>query len=243
MHIRVADKCIEVDNLYPYVEEYCKDYVTSRETETDFSFRIIQKDIEFERDRSEQEDIAEGREIRNFSDEYLETLAVYRKIAEQMPFYDTMLFHGSAVTVDGKGYLFTAKSGTGKSTHTGLWREMLGERAVMVNDDKPLIRILEDDTAMIYGTPWDGKHRLSNNISVPLMAICILERASENCIREITKAEAYTMLLQQVYRPVEPESMQKTLLLLDRMDVKFYKLFCNMDISAAELSYHTMAGG
>ncbi len=242
MHIRVADKCIEVDNLYPYVEEYCKDYVTSRETETDFSFRTTQKDIEFERNRSEQEDIAEGHEIRHFSDEYLETIAVYRKIAERMPFYDTVLFHGSAVAVDGRGYLFTAKSGTGKSTHTRLWRTMLGRRAVMVNDDKPLIRIAENGTATVYGTPWDGKHRLSYNISIPLKAICVLERASENSIREITKQEAYPMLLQQVYRPADPEALKKTLLLLDRMDVKFYKLFCNMDISAAELSYKTMAG-
>ena len=242
MFIRLADKTIEVENLYPYVEEYCKDYLIGGKANTDFSFRTTQKDVEFERDRSEQEDIAEGHEIRHFSDEYLETLAVYRKIAEQMPFYDTMLFHGSAVAVDGRGYLFTAKSGTGKSTHTGLWREQLSERAIMVNDDKPLIRIAENGTATIYGTPWDGKHRLSSNISVPLKAICILERASENSIREITKQEAYPMLLQQVYRPADPEALKNTLLLIDRMDVKFYKLYCNMNISAAELSYRTMAG-
>lgn len=243
MRIRLANKTIEVENLYPYVEEYCTDYVIGGEADTDFSFRTTQKDIEFERNRSEQEDIAEGHEIRHFSDEYLETIAVYRKIAERMPFYDTVLFHGSAVAVDGRGYLFTAKSGTGKSTHTRLWRTMLGRRAVMVNDDKPLIRIAENGTATVYGTPWDGKHRLSYNISVPLEAICVLERASENSIREIAKQEAYPMLLQQVYRPADPEALKKTLLLLDKMDVKFYKLFCNMDISAAELSYHTMAGG
>ncbi len=240
--IRLADKTIEFENLYPYVEEYCKDYVIGGEGDKDFSFCIKQKDIEFERGRSEQEDIAEGHAVRHFSDEYLETLAVYRKIAEQMPFFDTLLFHGSVVAVDGMGYLFTAKSGTGKSTHTGLWREMLGKRAVMINDDKPLIRIAKDNSATVYGTPWDGKHRLSSNISVPLKAICILERASENSIREITKQEVYAMLLQQVYRPADPEALKKTLLLLDRMNVKFYKLFCNMDISAAELSYRTMAG-
>jgi len=243
MFIRLADKTIEIKNLYPYVEEYCKDYETSGEADTDFLFRIKQKDIELERDRSEQEDIEEGREVRHFSDEYLETLAVYRKIAEQMPFYDTILFHGSAIAVDGKGYLFTAKSGTGKSTHTGLWRELLGERAVLVNDDKPLIRIMENGAATVYGTPWDGKHRLSSNISVQMKAICILERALENSIREITKKEAYPMLLQQVYRPADPGALKKTLLLLDRMDVKFYKLFCNMTISAAECAYRTMADG
>ncbi len=242
MRIRLANKTIEVENLYPYVEEYCKDYVTSREVETDFLFRVIQKDIEFERDRSEQEDIAERREIRHFSDEYLETLAVYRKIAEQMPFYDTVLFHGSVVAVNGEGYLFTAKSGTGKSTHTRLWRTMLGRRAVMVNDDKPLIRIAKDNSATVYGTPWDGKHRLSSNTSAPLKGICILRRAEENHIREITKSEAYPMLLQQVYRPADPEAMKATLLLLDRLKVKLFCLHCNMDIHAAEVAYRAMAG-
>ena len=107
-------------------------------------------------------------------DDYLETLAVCRKIAERMPEHNTFLFYGSCIAVDGAGYVFTAKSGTGKSTHTRLWRELLDNRATMVNDDKPLIRIADDD-AIIYGTPWDGKHPLSHNIAVPLKAICILE--------------------------------------------------------------------
>ena len=65
--------------------------------------------------------------MRKYSDIYLETMAVYRKIEDKLLDYDTILFHGSAVAVDGVGYLFTAKSGTGKSTHTRLWREMLSE--------------------------------------------------------------------------------------------------------------------
>ena len=111
----------------------------------------------------------------------METLAVYRKIADQMLSYDTLLFHGSVVAVDETGYLFTAKSGTGKSPHARLWREYLGERAVMVNDDKPLLQITKNGV-IAYGTPWDGKHHLSSNIAVPLKAICILTRASENHI-------------------------------------------------------------
>ena len=107
-------------------------------------------------------------------DDYLETLAVCRRIAERMPEHDTFLFYGSCIAVDGAGYVFTAKSGTGKSTHTRLWREMLGVRAVMVNDDKPLIRIA-DDGSVIYDPPWDCNHHLSHNIAVPLKAICILE--------------------------------------------------------------------
>ena len=112
----------------------------------------------------------------------------------------------------------------------------------MVNDDKPLIRVYDDETVVAYGTPWDGKHRLSSNSSVPLKGICLLERAMNNDIREITKAEGYPMLLQQTYRPSNPDALKRTLLLLDRMNVKLYRLCCNMEVSAAELSYNVMKG-
>ena len=242
MFIKLAGRTIRIETLYSYVEEYCKDYIVEKQDQADLSFWVVQEDIDFERQKSEKEDRAEGVPVRFFSDEYLETLALYRKIAERMPFFDTVLFHGSAIAVDGEGYLFTARSGTGKSTHTRLWRELLGERAVMVNDDKPLIRIGTDGNATVYGTPWDGKHRLSNHIAVPLRAVCLLERAEENSIREITKSEAYPMLLQQTYRPADREAMARTLGLIDRMGVKLYRLACNMDICAAELAYHTMGG-
>lgn len=157
--------------------------------------------------------------------------------------YGSMVFHGSVIAVDGQGYLFTAKSGTGKSTHTRLWRELLGEKAVMVNDDKPILHVT-DDGVTAYGTPYNGKHRLGNDISVPLKAICILQRAEENHIEPISKSEAYAMLLQQVYRPQNSKAMRDTLLLIDKMAelVSFYRLGCNMDISAAETAYNGMKG-
>ena len=155
--------------------------------------------------------------------------------------YDTFLFHGSCVAVDGLGYLFTAKSGTGKSTHTWLWREYLGDRAVMVNDDKPLIRA-DGKSIAVFGTPYNGKHRLGENISVPLKAVCILERSKENHIEKISRGQAYAMLLQQTYRPADPLLMKKTLTLIDRLAgrVKLYKLSCNMDIEAAKVAYESM---
>lgn len=238
---KIAEKIIEVNSLYEDVHEYCREY--RFDGEPDFFVNISYDDIEYERERSAKEDIKEGRTVRNWSDGYLEELAVYRKIAEKMPEYDTFLFHGSVIAVDGQGYLFTAKSGTGKSTHTKLWRELFGNRVVVVNDDKPLIRA-NNGSVTVFGTPYNGKHRLGNDIAVPLKAICILERAKENNIQRITKTEAYTMLLQQVYRPSDSFSLAKTLTLIDKMSEKvdFYRLGCNMELSAAELSYNTMKG-
>lgn len=231
---------IQINSIFSYVQNQCRVYQLCDVPV--FSIRTEYSDIDYEREKSAREDETQGIPIRPFSDAYLESLAVYRKIAEKMPDYDTFLFHGSAIAVDGAGYLFTAKSGTGKSTHTRLWRELLGERAVMVNDDKPLIRVNPDGTALVYGTPWDGKHRLSSNIAVPLRAMCILERAEENSIQEISKEEALPMLIQQAYRPADPVALAKTLKLIDRLDVRFYRLGCNMDISAAALSYEIMKG-
>lgn len=237
---RFADRNIAIYSTGSEIHTLCKDYLVGENA--DFSVEVTQEDIETERLLSIRENEAKGVLPRRFSDGYLETLAVYRKIAERMPCFDTILFHGSCIAVDGEGYLFTAKSGTGKSTHTRLWRDLLGERAIMVNDDKPLIRVYDDETVVAYGTPWDGKHRLSSNSSVPLKGICLLERAMNNDIREITKAEGYPMLLQQTYRPSNPDALKRTLLLLDRMNVKLYRLCCNMEVSAAELSYNVMKG-
>ena len=233
-----AGRKVIINSLYPAVHSLCANY--RAEGFADFAFWMNQADIELEREKSAREAEAEGHPPYPYTDDHLETLAVYRKIAEKMPDYDRFLFHGSCVAVDECGYLFAAKSGTGKSTHARLWRELLGERAVMVNDDKPLIHVNSDGTAVAYGTPWDGKHHLSSNISVSLKAICMLERAEENSIREITKQEALPMLIQQTYRPADPGALVKTLALLGRLNVKIYRLRCNMDISAAELSYGVM---
>ena len=224
-----AGKTVEVNSLHEAVHRYCAAYRT--DAPADFSVTISQEDIEYERTREETP---------GHADAYLEELAVYRKVSEKMPYYDTILFHGSVIAVDGAAYVFTAKSGTGKSTHTALWRRLFGDRAVMVNDDKPLLHV--GDVVTAYGTPYDGKHKLSNKIAVPVKAVCILERAEENSIVKITRSEAYPMLVQQAYRPVDIAAMQKTLSLIDKMadSVELYRLGCNMDPDAARVAYEGM---
>lgn len=236
---KIADKVIEVNSIHELVHEYCKEYITDEAP--DFSVTITPEDIALEKQKSDSEYAYEGLPLPNFSDALLEETAVYRKIAEVMPDYDTFVFHGSVIAVDGEGYLFTAKSGTGKSTHTRLWREYFGERAVMVNDDKPMLKIT-DSGVVAYGTPYNGKHGLGTNISVPLKAICILTRAANNHIEPITREQAYSMLLQQTYRPANSEKLMKTLALTDRLadGVKLYQLGCNMDIEAAKVAYEGM---
>lgn len=242
MKILICNTLFQINPLHSYIQQYCKDYLYEGDRTIDYTISTTTDDIAYEREKSKQEDIKEGITIREFSDAYLETIAVYRKICKCLLEKDILLFHGSVISVDSIGYLFTAKSGTGKSTHTKYWREYFKDRAVMINDDKPLLAIRENK-AYAYGTPWDGKHRLSTNTCVPLKAICILQRGDTNTISKIDKKDAYTMLLQQVNRPVgDVSAMNQTLELIDALSncVEFYSLHCTMDITAAKVAYEGM---
>lgn len=233
-----ADTVFCFQTIYETVHRLCAAYRCADKAE--YTISISPEDIDFERSAVQAEPPTNGA-IHHAPDDYLETLAVYRKMAKLLPEKNTLLFHGSAIAVDGKCYLFTAKSGTGKSTHTRLWRQMLGKRAWMVNDDKPLLRV-ENGKVTVFGTPWDGKHHLSTNTSVPLAALCILERSQTNRIVPITPRDALPMLIQQAYRPEDPQAMLKTLFLLDNLSksVGLYRLGCNMEPEAAQVAFSAM---
>lgn len=230
---------IGVEVMEPRIERFCRHYLCDEPV--DFKVKTLPEDIAFEREKSKRDNIRMGMPVKNYGDAYLEVLALYRRIVEKMMDYDAMLFHGSAIAVDGTGYLFTATSGTGKSTHSRFWRETFGERAVMVNDDKPLLKLTESGV-LVCGTPWNGKHRLGENIMVPLQAICILERGEKNEIEEITAQEALPMLMQQSHRPANPLSMATYLSLMDRLtkSLRFYRLRCTPDPEAATVAFEGM---
>ena len=230
---KIAEHIVEFISLYEDVHLLCKDYQS--EQIPDFTIRITRKDID-----NEKSQIAEN-VLNNYSEEYLETLAVYRKLAEKLIDDNILLIHGSAIALDGVAYLFTAKSGTGKSTHTRLWRQYFGNRVEMINDDKPLLKI-EEDKVIVYGTPWSGKHKLGANISAPLHAVCFLNRGNKNIINPVDKKKVLPLLLQHTYRPKNTKMLSKTLTLLDKLvhNIEFYSLYCNQDLEAAAVSYEGM---
>lgn len=239
---RFAELNIAVRSLFRDVHDYCAEFRT--DAAADLAVETSAADIAFERIRAAASDAALGRHARSYTDGYLEELAVYRKIAERLPLYDTVLFHGSALVADGEGYLFTAPSGTGKSTHARLWRELLGARVVMVNDDKPLLHVTEERVT-VYGTPFRGKHGLGGDLSAPLRAIGMLSRGDNNIVRSISASEAFPQLLRQVYRPSDGPALTATLAILERLTrtVRFFVMECNMDISAAAAAFDAMSKG
>jgi len=160
---------------------------------------------------------------------------------EQLLDFNGFVLHASAVGLNGEAYLFSAKSGVGKSTHTELWKKRFGERAVIINDDKPAVR-MENDRYFVYGTPWSGKTNRNTNIVFPLKAIAFIERAEDNRIIRITAKQAVKLLLEQTLRP--KSRVDKLLFLMDKLlnRIPVYKLCCNMDVQAAECAYNGMKG-
>ncbi len=145
-----------------------------------------------------------------------------------------ILFHSSAIDVGGKGVLFTALSGTGKSTHARHWVNVFGDEVSYVNDDKPFAR-LEGEKFFVYGSPWNGKHRLSNNKKVEIKAICFLKRGEVDRVEPITPNEAIKLFFLQTIVPEEVDLKLKLFAILDKMmrNVKLYTIYCtNSDESA-----------
>ncbi len=155
--------------------------------------------------------------------------------------FDGFVLHASAVMVDGKAYLFSAPSGTGKSTHTSLWLKHFGDRARILNDDKPAIRVTESGIR-VYGTPWSGKTDLNINAEAKLGGICFLERAQKNHIEEISKGEAIVRIMNQTLRPSEEKEMSQLLDTLDKVirGTHIYKMGCTISEEAAEMAYEKM---
>ena len=122
-----------------------------------------------------------------------------------------MVLHGSSVAYEGNGLVFSAPSGTGKSTHAGLWRETYGDRVVTINDDKPAIRFDDSGNPIVYGTPWSGKTELNNNVAVPLSAIVFLERKPQNEIRQLSASEALLYMGRELALPYHDDALCETL--------------------------------
>lgn len=158
--------------------------------------------------------------------------------------FDGFFFHSSCLELDGEGYVFSAVSGTGKSTHTALWRRYFGNRVTMINDDKPVIRKC-DGKFYVYGTPWMGKANIGTNAKAPVKAVYILQRAEENTAVRVLPSQVMKQLLEATVIDVERSRMEKLLELLDEFfkETPLFLLGCNMDESAVMTAYNAANGG
>ncbi len=221
---------IEANCHYPYTAQLCRDYLT--DAAPDFSVTVSEENIDREIEVSEF----------NPARGYAECICVYREIAKKLPLYQRMIFHGAVITHQGKGYLFTAPSGTGKTTHIRLWQQYL-DGVEIVNGDKPILHI-ENGKPVAYATPYAGKEHYQNHGSTPIDAICLIHRGKENRIRRVASGEILTELMHQVYLPEEAEAVIATIDLLDKLyrTVPLYLLECDMSEEAVKTSYEALSG-
>lgn len=233
-NLLLAEHVFRVHCQYPFTERLCADYLTDLPFEAEISVSAE----EIAREDVSQSENGGGK----FAADYLESLAVYRKICERLLEKNVLLFHSSALAVGGRAYLFAAPSGTGKSTHTRLWRERFGEKVTMINDDKPLLHV-SDGRITAYGTPYGGKDGIHTNTSAEVGGIVFLRQAAENTIERLSAEEAFPTLLNQTYRRADPEGMAKTLeLVWSLTKLPLFSLGCTVSTEAAEIAYRALIG-
>lgn len=230
--VKLADKIFHIEHVHPELEVFCKDYLIEDVT-PDFQICLTEEDIVYEKTYATEQ---------SFSPAYLETLALLRKISNILPNHRRFLMHGASISYEDKAYLFTAPSGTGKSTHIRLWKKYLGDKVKIVNGDKPFISL--DANPLIYGTPWAGKERWQRNCSEPLKGICFVQRGTTNSIRQTKPEECVMMLFNQVYMPDDSIAVGQTLELLDELvkNVPLYLLTCDMSEDAVRHSFEALTG-
>ena len=220
---------IDIRFQHSYGKEMCERYAYHGGGKADFVIEVDEAMLAKEREY----------DLYKSSDGMLESLAAYRKICDIAFDYDCMFMHCSAISYKGNGILFTAPSGTGKSTHSALWKKHFGEDVTVVNDDKPLLKFQKDDI-LVCGTPWDGKHRQSANILVPIKAIVILSQGTVNEITRASDKEAMYHILNQTIRPSDAVKMGVVLEHCERMlsTVPIYTLKCTISDEAVMTVYN-----
>lgn len=209
----------------------CKDY---RYTGTEKVNVVIHKEI-YRRDKHPE----------NISENMLAYMESAYQFYVELINFDGFYLHASAVVVDGKAYLFSGHSRAGKSTHSRQWQALFGDKAVVINDDKPALRRI-DGVWYAYGTPWCGKDGINKNAKAPVAGVCFLKKATHNKIRRLSAFEAMQNVMSQtIYKFQSADKLDKMLqhFNLFLQEVPVYELENLPEPAAAQLCYDTMRNG
>lgn len=232
--VKIADILVSIESemwhLHGLCENYLYDFV---EPEIDIS--ISKEMIEYENNGiipNSKTQIA-----------ICESAAALRYFNDLLINYDAFIFHGASFKVAEKGIILCAKSGTGKTTHMNLWHKMLGDNFLVINGDKPIIRFL-DGCPYSFGSPWNGKEHLHNNIKAKLTDICFIERSSINEVVKLEGPEIAQRLSSQMAQSQNPEVLFKNMEFIEllKKNCNFYIIRCNMEIEAAQVAYKAIFG-
>lgn len=225
--IHTAGLNVAIDNQYPPYEA-----LTGYRTDEAPAFTV----------RVTPEELAREDGGQGLDPSYLEYICAHRQIAERLPDYDAFVFHGACVVLENRVYLFTAPSGTGKTTHVVQWMKRFPGQAWVLNGDKPILRRFPDGW-YACGTPWKGKENLGMDAVLPIQGICLLHRGTENRARPASSRELVNFLLHQVYLPRDSARLERFLDLLNDCcaRVPTVCLDCTISPEAADVAWRAMA--
>ena len=233
MIYEIANKRIKINNRYDYTDKFCKEYLSADQISPyELEAEVTQE--EFEREKAAAD--------REYPDGYIENIALYRKVCYALTKYDVFIVHGAVLVCGGEGYLFTGRSGSGKSTHARLWTRFIPDSYIL-NGDKPLVG-RAGDSLIAYGTPWNGKEGIGVRGKAEIAAICFIEQDKKNYITEMPLRERTNRILLQLLMPKDADGVERTLAFADKLvRLPVYTLHCDISEEAVTVAYNGLIKG
>lgn len=229
-HYKIADLTVSIESAGKALQRLMAPYGTNTNRQADMTMSIDRERMNMAREEHPQ-----------FKPDEWEHIQTGFAFACKLLDFNGFCLHSSAVALEDKAVLFSGACGSGKSTHANLWQQYFGvDRAVIINDDKPVLRLIED-IFYVYGAPWSGKNALNANIRVPLGAVVFLKQAKENHIRRLDNKEAVTLLFYQSMRAnSDRDRINRLLTLIDVLlqKIPVYQMDCNISFDAVKTGYH-----
>ena len=233
-HYKIAGLTVEMNPKHNRVKKVAANYLNDAvDAHTDFTIAVSDDSIE--------QYVAEHPNLTKSQAEYILECSCF---SSELLNFNSFVLHASAIMYQGVAYLFSAHSGTGKSTHTNLWQRYFGEEKVTyINDDKPVIRKI-DGNWCACGSPFCGKNDLGENIIVPIGGVAFLERCDTNSIAPMTSAEAIFKIFDLTLRPSSAKKMNNLMSIIETLisEIPIYSLKCNMSLDAVKVAYEGMSG-
>ncbi len=223
---KIADIVVEMKQDFAETAYWYESYLYDGEEEPEFSLEADPKRIDYL--------VTNGVDI---TPAVAENMLLCSGFNRWLLKYYGSYIHSSALLFDGKAYLFSASSGTGKSTHTRKWLKRFDDKAAIINDDKPSFRFI-DGKCIIYGTPFAGGTDIQQNISAELGALVFVERGEENSLEKIPPSKSIGLLLNQSPGRANERIGERQLELFSQLLTNYpaYLLRCNLDDSAVDVA-------
>ena len=233
MIYKLFDLYYQIDFEYKGYEKLLAPYQADEISSPDEIIKITREEIYHELVHDTDHDEA-----------YHEFICIFRHIASTILKYKGLFVHSAVISMDNEGYMFSGRSGVGKSTHINEWVKYFGkDRVAIINGDKPIIRFF-DDGIYAYGNPWCGVEGWSDNKKVKLKSVCFLKQSNENRIRILKSPEILKELINQTVVPTNVEDKLKYFEMLDKFvnTLDFYELECDISKDAVITAYTKMRG-